>query len=1075
MDPLSITASVVALCQLSGVVGQFALSLKNGQREQARLQQELQSIRVVLEQVESARDRAPHAYNKTMARLTEGSGPLDQLNALVHSLSQKFFQQRKSVFSKLAWPLSHRDVSEARDLIQRLKTIFIWAQVNDLLSLNEAMSADLAEIRNDLSILKDRLDKTEASLQNLSHQIEGIRQVQQTDFDAKVIDWICPADFANNQGALEQDKSSEYCEGSASVIIQNPTFEAWASATSKKNLHFYGAPGSGKSVLLAYTARQLKQLHTNDCNIAVASAYCSYNSTDQSPVTLLSHILQQVVRCSTGVFKELVDIYESHLRNGTRFHINDILTLLARCSSTLERIYVLVDALDECPSATASTLFETLQRSESKLRLLYTSRQQVYPQTPAKAHIEHVEICPSEEDISCYVQHRLRQDTFRCAAVQTQGPFRDHILSTVTNRSDGLFLLARLHLDNIVKKAREKDVRQVLETLPQDLNSTYASILSRIDLEDQELANRVFAWICFAEESLTTNRLQHALALHDCEGSDVDEADFWPIDYIAQVCGGLVRIHTNGTISLVHYTLKDYLRTHLARTFPWADDYIAQTCLTCVVSWQCSRTLEDLTNQFGEEKLLHVLQVVALDENAQLNRSLECGFVGYAVRHVINHALRSTQVKTKEMLEILFTDFSAFSSFRRLYAYLRSDLPTIHGDFSDCMLDSFEPMHLAAWLGLTDLVFTLIEKGYDPGAFAYQRNNRVTPLFLAAYRNDVATVQCLLEGGALPNIPSSISLGAHGRQRWKFFYALTPVGIALLRRSGNALDLLLGYGGNASGCSSVDLKNIHLQDLSRLDEVLGTTPIGVMSPAESQSAPTAECSTGCGRSPLPVTPDTPYFERQIPTSHLAAEPASRASSPLPPPSEVGKPLNNEVNSVAGNANFSKKMVCSIRSHSSLDTWSSLPLFVIDVIEAKPRTPNMPAEEPLIITLLKVLRDELVPPFMSALQAGALDVTAVDVSRNTAFHTLAKRPRLSAESTTAIAQLLKQAGVDPKMANSRRVTALHIAAMYGNNGLAFGLIDWGADVDVLDKKGYGPLHYAAREGHQEIEWAILNKL
>lgn len=169
------------------------------------------------------------------------------------------------------------------------------------------------------------------------------------------------------------------------------------------------------------------------------------------------------------------------------------------------------------------------------------------------------------------------------------------------------------------------------------------------------------------------------------------------------------------------------------------------------------------------------------------------------------------------------------------------------------------------------------------------------------------------------------------------------------------------------------------------------------------------------------------------------------------------------------------MVCSIRSHSSLDTRNSLPLFVIDVIETKPRMLATPVEEPLVITLLKVLRDELVPLVVSALQAGAIDAIATDVSRNSAFHTLAKRPRVSAEGITMIASLLRAGGVDLKSTNSRRVTALHVAAMYGNTRLALRLIEWGADVDVLDKKGYGPLHYAAREGHQEIEWGILRKL
>lgn len=884
MDPLSISASIVALCQLSSVVGRFALSLKNGRKEQARLQQELQSVKVVLEQIENARARSPDGFSKTLTKLAESNGPLDQLNALVDSLLQKVSHQQQSVFAKFSWPLSRKEVSEARDLIQRLKTIFIWAQVNDSHSVSEAMVADLADIREDLSLLKESLEKAQSSLQNISLQVEDILHTQRNDFDTKVIDWICPLDFATNQYALEQGKSSEYCDGTALTLIQNSCFEAWVSASSEEPiLHYYGAPGVGKSVILAHTAYQLKSLHATDESIAVASAYCNYDLLNQSPVMFLSHLLQQVIRSSTGVFKELVNIYESHLRNGTRFHINDILELLGHCGTLLERVYLLVDALDECLSTTASVLLESLQQLGPKFRLLYTSRKQICAPSLATTRFE---IRPTESDISRYVQHRLAQSRFLCASVRASPQLRNHILSSIVRRSDGLPLLARLHVDSIVKKPREKDIRQALDILPQDLNGTYAATMSRIDPDDLALVNQVFAWIYFAEEPLTVFRLQYALALHDCEGSDVDEADFWPIDFLVQVCGGLIRVHPDDTISLVHYTLRDFLQSHLAKVFPAADDYIAQTCLTCISSWQCSRTLEDVTNLFGEEKLLHILQVVALDENAQLKRSFECGFVGYAVRNVISHTLRSSQQKTKAMLEVLFTNFSVFSNFRRLYAYLRSDLPTIHGDFSDCLLDSFEPMHLAVSLGLTDLVYTLIEKGYDPGAYAYQRNNRVTPLFLAAYRNDVATVQCLLEADVLPDIPSSISLGAHGRQRWKFFFTLTPVGIALLRKSGRALETLLERGGTAVGCSSIDLKNIHLQDLNQLDEILGTSTRNLVSTPGPPATPVKKGCSGDTRSPLPITPDTPYFERHMPTPRFTTEPASRASSPIPPPSEV---------------------------------------------------------------------------------------------------------------------------------------------------------------------------------------------
>ena len=1056
MDPLSITASLVSLYQLCNVVSSYILGLKNGKKEQLRLQQELQSVKVVLEQVEQARERAPDASTSVVARLTESGGPLAQLDTLVASLLRKVAPENQNVFSRLSWPFSHKEISDVRDVIQRLKTIFIWAQVNDISALDEAMISDLADIKEDLRALESRLGSVELSLQRLYNQVEDIRQVQQSDSDTKVIDWICPEDFSTNQVALERDKATECCEYNGSAIIKHVDFEAWTSNVQDEEtnfLHVYGAPGVGKSVFMASVVMQLKQLHASDPGVGVASAYCSFEHPHQSTLTLLSHILQQIVRSSVGVSKELMNVYESHLRNGTRFHLNDVLGLLNHCASQLDQMFVLVDALDESDTPTASAVVSNLLRIRPHVKLLTTSRCQSAFPTPSNVYLRQLELRPSKDEISHYVKMRLEQEHFQCDAVGKRKDLCNLIVLGVTDRSDGIFLLAKLHLDAIAKKPREKDIRLVLESLPSDLTLMYASALSRIDSEYKELANHAFAWITHAAEPVTVYRLQYALALDDSNGMAVDEADFWPIDFIMKTCGGLLRLNADETISLVHYTLREFLMAHLSKTFPRAQDYLAQSCLSCVTSFECSRTLESLTDQFGEEKLLHVLQVVALDESAQLKRSSNCGFVGYAVRSVAIHVRSSIEVKTAEMLAALFTDFGAFSNFRRLYAYLKSDLPSIHGDFSDCLIDGFEPVHLAVYLGLPDLASQLIQRGYDAQAFAYQRNNRITPLFLAAYLNDVDMVQRLLKADERPNIPSSVSLGAHGRQRWKFFYALTPVGIALLRKSRESLDILLSYGGNASDCTSVDLKNVHLQDLSRLDEILGADT-SALATANSSLAPSICGKVDNKRSPLPLTPDTPFFERYMLKPCAAPEPVSRASTPIPPLSE---------------------MVCSIRSHSSLDTRNSLPLFVIDMTEAKPQSSRVPAEEPLIITLLKVLRDELVPLVVSVLQADAIDATASDTSRNTALHTLAKRPRVSAEGTATIATLLTARGVDPRATNSRRINALHVAAMYGNTRLALRLIEWGADVDMLDKRGYGPLHYAAREGHQEIEWAILRKL
>ena len=276
----------------------------------------------------------------------------------------------------------------------------------------------------------------------------------------------------------------------------------------------------------------------------------------------------------------------------------------------------------------------------------------------------------------------------------------------------------------------------------------------------------------------------------------------------------------------------------------------------------------------------------------------------------------------------------------------------------------------------------------------------------------------------------------------------------MLRGLIGAFESLLEHGATAVSCSSIDLKSMHLEDFSGLNEVLGTEMRNVLPARHLEPKTNKHLGHASGsRSPLPLTPDTPFFEKH----HLMNAPESpgiRVSAPASDPSE---------------------MLCTIRSLSNLDVRCSLPLFVIDMVESKQNVRQAPREEPLVITILKVLHNGLAPLMIAALRAKALDATALDASSNNALHTLAKRPSVSADNTAIIASLLIANGVSVGATNSRRLTALHIAAIYGSTGLAIHLIECGAEVDVLDRKGYSPLHYAAREGHEAIEIVIGKRL
>jgi hypothetical protein len=74
--------------------------------------------------------------------------------------------------------------------------------------------------------------------------------------------------------------------------------------------------------------------------------------------------------------------------------------------------------------------------------------------------------------------------------------------------------------------------------------------------------------------------------------------------------------------------------------------------------------------------------------------------------------------------------------------------------------------------------------------------------------------------------------------------------------------------------------------------------------------------------------------------------------------------------------------------------------------------------------------------------------------------------VSGGDLTAVRQLLRDDATRVTQTSNGR-TALHLAARNGFSSICSELASFGADLDAIDKEGYGPLHRACRHGHVEV--------
>lgn len=128
-----------------------------------------------------------------------------------------------------------------------------------------------------------------------------------------------------------------------------------------------------------------------------------------------------------------------------------------------------------------------------------------------------------------------------------------------------------------------KHVRKKLQSLPTTLTGTYDEAIRRIEAQDPDhssIALKTLAWVSYAFRSLSLGELQHALAIEP-ESSRLDEEDIMDGSSITALCAGLVVVDQGtNTVTLVHYTAKNYFEDIRASRFPDFHATITMSCAT---------------------------------------------------------------------------------------------------------------------------------------------------------------------------------------------------------------------------------------------------------------------------------------------------------------------------------------------------------------------------------------------------------------------------------------------------------------------------------------------------------------
>ena len=151
-------------------------------------------------------------------------------------------------------------------------------------------------------------------------------------------------------------------------------------------------------------------------NIAVAAFYCdSLSQQEQTINNIVGAILKQLV-ARGGIAKGLREAFQKAKKEigGRGPRLADLMGMLKNAIASLPRVFICIDALDECLPKCMPELFESLRdivRESPSTRIFLTGRPHVGGDVRRYfTSAVVIPISPNKDDIRNYVETRLDRD-----------------------------------------------------------------------------------------------------------------------------------------------------------------------------------------------------------------------------------------------------------------------------------------------------------------------------------------------------------------------------------------------------------------------------------------------------------------------------------------------------------------------------------------------------------------------------------------------------------------------------------------------------------------------------------------
>ncbi|KAL6411649.1 Ankyrin-3 [Ilyonectria robusta] len=592
---------------------------------------------------------------------------------------------------------------------------------------------------------------------------------------ADIRDWLQPTDYLAESGEFRRHLLSQ-APGTGLWICETEEYRQWHDSPDHGSLWIKGVPGAGKSVMAASIIQHLRM--TEDCPV-LFFFFRNIVAANFSPRALIQDWLAQLLPYSVKLQFALQPLLETSLAETSA---NDLIQLFLDGVLCVPKVYCVGDALDEMTTDNRSFLDKlnglATYRPRS-LKLLMTSRPKQYLQSALRdSSIVHISLQQRlvDADIISFLNHRFD----RALKSDNQQKLKQDIIKMVARRSEGLFLYAKLTIDQVEASLLSDDpvdISLLEESLPVGLEQIYTNVLTKqredhgVDMDVQVL---VLEAVTHASRPL---RLYELASVIKCSCPNVTAPRGFKA-LIATCCGPLVEVLEDETLQVIHHSFTEFLRGD-SRTlstnnasltnFPVinsdkAHKRMAMNCLQYLMSGSLllngehsedSASIAYKTPQHQMDCNEHFYNPSraeqAKDPFSYREARLLHPFLSYAVENWSYHA-SFYDVEDEEL-------FSAIAEFLKPESLAFSRWLVIQWGSTSKSKGSTEgiptALHIAAFSGLYELALKLIQQGsFASDVDAQER----IPLHWAAANGHAKVASVLIQHGSDANAPDGRGL-----------------------------------------------------------------------------------------------------------------------------------------------------------------------------------------------------------------------------------------------------------------------------------------------------------------------------